>query len=167
MAKLIGIDTGKEGCIAELNLDTKVCRWSPMIWRDDDVLNITLMRHLFDFDNAIYIGFEKVAGNPLHKNVFQWGANYGQCLALIEPYPYDSFSPQSWQRRLHGIKSTSDAKIRTAFAFMRINPKFNVKLAAKVKSGLFDAFCIAYYAGLKNNIVMPTGFEFERVSVDF
>ena len=91
-------------------------------------------------------------------------------MQLLEPYPYDSFTPQRWQGRMHGTKSKGDkrtAKDRSAAVFRRMNPHFKMKLNNKeVGEGMRDAFLIAYYTGLKNNVVMPTDFEFIRLSVD-
>jgi hypothetical protein len=168
--KIIGIDSGKYGSIVELDITNVICHFLPMPWREDGMCPYTLIRRVIDFDNAAYIGFEKVQTGPQFGGAnFKFGAHYQAGLQLLEPYPYDTFTPQRWQGRMHGTKTKGDqrtAKDRSAAVFRRMNPHFKMKMNNKeVGEGMRDAFLIAYYTGLKNNVVMPTNFEFIRLSI--
>ena len=166
--KIIGIDSGEFGCIAELDIEEKLCRFMPIPYREDGLMNYFKIRFNFNLNSAHYIAIEKVNPNPVFgSRQHTYGKNFGLALGLLEPYPFDEFSPQKWQKSIHGVKSKADertAKERTAAAFARMNPDFSVKTITKKQAeGLKDAFFIAYYCGLKNNVVMPNSFRFEHV----
>lgn len=161
--KLIGIDPGSKGCILELDISAKICRYMTIPYREDGIVDGFKVRYSFNFGTAHYIAVEQVQSNPIfgHKNNFAFGGYYKAILQLIEAYPYELFTPQKWQSYAHNKQNKSDfkdAKERTAAAFRRFNPNFDE--TQHKADGLKDAFFIAYYCGVKNNIVMPKDFSF-------
>lgn len=97
-------------------------------------------------------------------NCFAFGKYYGMALQAIGPVPYELVLPKQWQGFCHNRKDIGEdkeAKARTAAAFRRFNPSFDEK--EHEADGLKDAFFIAYYCGVKNNVVMPKDFVFIRV----
>lgn len=165
---IIGIDSGEYGCIAELDIEEKLCRFMPIPYREDGLMNYYKIRFNFNLNCAHYIAIEQVNPNPLFASRnHNYGKNYGMALGLLEPYPFDTFLPQKWQKAMHGIKTKADertAKERTAAVFARMNPDFKDRsITKKEAEGLKDAFFIAYYCGLKHNVVMPNSFRFEHV----
>jgi hypothetical protein len=171
--KIVGIDPGKAGCIVELDLEERLCRFMFMPWREDGLLCHNTILDNIDLGEAHYIGIEKNNAMPSFgtKN-FPWGWNVSACFHLLVNYPYDSFAPGAWQKKIHGVryckKSTVEAKARTASAFKKMNPNFEYKhMNAANKAAVYDAFCIAYYTGLKNNVVMPNNFRFDWIDGEY
>lgn len=163
--KLIGIDPGSKGCIAEIDIKNKLVRWMDLPYREDKTLFIYAIKACFNFGEAYYTYLEKVMGQKVWgvNNNFAFGSYYGQVLAMLEMYPYELVTPQAWQRKIHGLKKGKMGKEMSAAKFRRMNPDFGT--IKKCHEGLIDAFLIAYYGGLINNIVMPTNFSF--LNVDF
>jgi hypothetical protein len=165
---IIGIDSGEFGCIVELDIPEVTCRFMPLPYREDGLLDYYKIRYNIYFAAANYIAIEKVNPNPLFgSRQHTYGKNYGIALGLLEPYPHETFTPQQWQKSIHGIKGKTDdrtAKERTAANFKRMNPDFKDRRVTKKEAeGLKDAFFIAYYCGLKNNVVMPNSFHFVKI----
>jgi hypothetical protein len=171
--KLIGIDSGKNGCIAELDLEETLCRFMILPYREDGMMDYTRIRMNFNLNTAHYIGIEKTNNMPIFGGR-NWGFGYYYSAAyhLLESVPFDAFTPAQWQKPFHGKKvktnDTKTAKDRTAAAFARMNPNFEDRIYSKEDAkAVKDAFFIAYYVGMKNNIVMPTNFGFCDVADDF
>lgn len=163
--KLIGIDPGSEGAIVELDLTEKIAKWMKLPWREDDLLDEFKIREHFDFNEAHYIYIEKVSPNKLFGcSNFTFGMNFMAVLSMIgQRYPYSLVSPKNWQKRFNSApKPNETAKQRTKAAFRKMNPNFGI-IEKSEHEGLIDAFFIAYYAGLSNNVVMPMEFNFVQV----
>lgn len=167
--KIIGIDSGKNGCIAELDLEEKLCRFMMLPYRANGMMDYTLIMMNFNLNTANYIGIEKTHNMPIFGGR-NWGFGYHYSAAyhLLERVPFDEFTPAQWQKPFHGKKvkttDTKTAKERTAAAFARMNPDFEDRIYSKEDAkAIKDAFFIAYYCGLKNNLVMPKSFRFEHV----
>jgi hypothetical protein len=164
--KLCGIDPGKSGAIVELDLREKTCRWMVLPWREDALLDEYRIKLHFDFSEAHYIYIEKVTPNKLFGcSNFTFGMNYMAVLSMIgQAYPYQLVSPKAWQRKFNGnTDNEKAAKLRTASSFRKMNPSFGGLVRSK-HEGLIDAFFIAYYAGIVNNVVMPVDFNFIELS---
>lgn len=165
MTKLIAFDPGSKGCVVELDLIERICRYMTIPYREDGIINGFKIRYNFNLGEALYIAVEQVTSNPIfgHKNNFAFGGYFKAVLQMLELYPYELITPQKWQSFAHDKKSKSeikDAKERTAAAFRRLNPNFDEN--EHKADGLKDAFFIAYYCGIKNNIVMPKDFNFQN-----
>lgn len=161
--KLIGIDPGSLGAIAEIDLEHKIVRWMNIPYREDKIISLYAIKACFNFGEAYYTYMEKVHGmKPWGvSNNFNFGMYYGQMLAFLEKYPYELVSPQTWQRRINGMKKGVEPKAATASSFRKMNPNFGP--IKKAHEGMIDAFFIAYFGGLINNIVMPKDFDFIHV----
>jgi hypothetical protein len=164
--KLIGIDSGLKGCIAELDLTEKTCRYMSIPYREDKIIDMYKVKYAFNFAAAHYVAIEEVRGMKIwgSNNNFSFGKYFGMALMMIESVPYEMVLPQQWQGYCHNRKEvgeTKEAKARTAAAFRRFNPNFDE--TEHTADGLKDAFFVAYYVGAKNHIVMPKEFVFIRV----
>lgn len=162
MAKLIGIDPGKKGSIVELDTIEKQCKWMNLPWREDNLLDEYKIRQNFNLAEAHYIYIEKVSPNKLFGcSNFTFGMNFMAVLTMVgQKYPYQTVTPRAWQRRFNGNVHTAEiAKVRTASTFRKMNPSFGPIIRTK-HEGLVDAFFIAYYGGIANNLVMPVDFIF-------
>jgi len=161
--KLIGIDPGKTGVIAEIDVEEKLCRWMPLPFREDTVLDTYAIKTLFNLNESHYIYVEKVHGMKIWgvANNFTFGYYYGQVRCFLEPWPYELIGPKGWQKRINGCPRAGKAKEMSAASFRRMNPTHGP--ITKKDEGMVDAFFIAYFAGLTNNIVMPKDFTFLRV----
>lgn len=164
--KLIGVDPGKHGAIVELDVREKLCRWMRLPWREDDLLDEYTIKNNFDFSEANYIYIEKVTPNKLFGcSNFTFGFNYSAVLSMVgQAFPYSLVSPKAWQRKFNGnTDNEKAAKLRTASSFRKMNPSFEAIVRSK-HEGLIDAFFIAYYGGVVNNVVMPVDFRFIDLS---
>lgn len=168
---IIGIDSGEFGCIVELDIEEKLCRFMPIPYRENGMMNYYKIRYNINLNTAHYIAIEKTHNMPIFGGR-NWGFGYYYSAAyhLLENVPFEAFTPQKWQKAMHGVKSKADertAKERTAAVFARMHPDFKDRsITKKEAEGLKDAFFIAYYCGLKNNVVMPNSFRFEHVVDD-
>lgn len=158
--KLIGIDPGLKGAIAELNVLTKLCRWMKLPWREDGILDARVIRSIFDLDGAGYIYVEKLSPMPAWgtKN-FSFGYNYGQVRQMLEEYPYELVAPGTWQRSMISCPKAGKTKEMAASSFRKMNPNFG-KITKDEHEGLIDAFFIGYFGGKTNCVIMPTNWEF-------
>jgi hypothetical protein len=163
--KIIGIDPGRLGAIAELDLEARHCRWMKLPYRDDKLLNIREIKFHFDLHSANRIAVEKVGfiKGASGQSTFTFGMNFGMLMMLIADYPYEYIPPQVWHKSINGGSKIGTTKERTAASFTRINPSFG-KIVMNQHEGLIDAFCLGYYCGQKNHLVMPSGFSFQEVS---
>jgi hypothetical protein len=161
--KLIGIDPGAHGALVELDVNEKMARWIKLPWREDGVMDDDMIYDNFSLIQAHYIYLEKVTPNKLFGcSNFSFGKNFGHCLDLIKRYPYTLVSPRAWQRRFNGNVEEKTAKLRTKSSFRKMNPSFG-KIIVNQHEGLIDAFFIAYFAGIDNNVVMPRDWNFVEV----
>lgn len=164
---IIGIDTGAKGAIAEIDVDNRYVRWMKLPYRDDGILNSLHIRENFSLSSADKIAIEEVSFIRGAKGsaTFGLGKNYGMILSLIECYPYELIRPQKWHKLINGKKDKEDertTKERSKASFVRLNPTFG-KIIKEHHEGLIDAFFIGYSCGLLSGLVMPNGFNFERL----
>jgi hypothetical protein len=164
---LIGIDPGKKGAIAEIDTIDKCVRWMRLPYRDDGVLDSIEVKSYFCFGSAHRIALEDVCyiKGANGAATFSFGKNFGMTLAMLEYYPYELIRPQAWHKRINGSKTPddkADTKARSRASFLRLNPDFG-KIIKEHHEGMIDAFFIAYFCGLLNNLVMPNGYTFQRV----
>jgi len=165
--KIIGIDPGKKGSLVEIDTVEKCVRWMKLPYREDGVLDSITVKSAFSFGNAHRIAIEEV-GYIKGANgaaTFSFGKNYGMVLSMLEYYPYELIRPQAWHKRINGSKApdeTRDTKKRSQASFMRMNPDFG-KIVKEHHEGMIDAFFIAYFCGLLNNLAMPNGFSFQQI----
>lgn len=162
--KLIGIDPGSKGCIVELCVQDKICRWMKLPYREDNVLDSRLIESKFDFCLAHYIYVEKLTPNPVFGlSNFTFGEMFASCKDLVKYYPYELVSPATWQRMLKYSKTDKrPAKEKTKEVFRKMNPNFG-KITKAEHEGMIDAFFIAYYGGFSNHVIMPKDFLFIEV----
>jgi hypothetical protein len=162
--RLIGIDPGKAGAIVEILVEERVVRWMKLPYMEHGLLDSRYVKKNFELCLASYIYVEKLSPNKMFGcSNFAFGGSYNSCLDLVKYYPFSLVSPMTWQHRLTGSSRTKiPPKIRAASAFRKMNPNFQ-KIVKTQHEGLIDAFFIAYYAGLSNNVVMPTDFIFVEV----
>jgi len=163
--KLIGIDPGRTGAIAEIDLEFKLVRWMALPFREDNILNADILKSCFRFSEAYYTYIEKVHGMSVWgtKNNFNFGGYFYQLLLFLQKYPHELVSPQAWQRKVNGKSKGVVGKEHSKASFIRMNPGFGT--IKNKHNGVIDAFFIAYYGGLTNNIVMPKDFSF--IEVDY
>ena len=165
--KIIGIDTGATGAICEIDVNEKVAKWSPLLYREDGMLDTRSLKKLFDFGGAHYIYIEQVKGVQIFgaSNNFAFGGYFARAHQMIEDYPHELVVPKKWQKPIHGgaIEKIT-AKEKSKQAFRKLNPNFGP--LTKGFEGLIDAYLIAHYAGLKNNVTMPWGVNFIKISLD-
>lgn len=143
----IGIDSGAQGCLCELDVEEKTARYLKIPYRDDGVINGFKIERAFEgFANAHKVVIEKVQGRGGWgaTQCFSMGKNYGMLLGLLHHVPITLVQPSTWQKRIHkGIHGTT-AKDRSAAVFASLNPSFgSIK---KSDNGLIDAFLIARWA---------------------
>lgn len=162
--KIISCDPGAKGCIVEIDLDARHCRWMKLPYRDDKILNIREIKWHFDLHSANKICVEKVGfiRGATGQSTFTFGYNFGMLMSLLADYPYEYILPQVWHKAINGGSQIGTTKERTAASFTRINPSFG-KIVMNQHEGLIDAFCLGYYCGQKNHLVMPSGFSFQEV----
>jgi hypothetical protein len=124
--KLVGIDPGKTGAIAEIDLEEKVCTWMNLPYREDTVLDVYTLKREFNLNNAHYIYVEKVHAMKIWgvSNNFSFGYYYGQVRGFLEPWPYELVAPQSWQKKINCCPRSGTAKDMSAASFRRMNPDF-------------------------------------------
>jgi len=162
--KLIGVDPGGKGAIAEIDVYERICRWMNLPYRDDGVIDSFYLKSCFDLGSAHYIHLEKVRAMKIWGvvNCFAFGRYFGMTQQLLSDYPYELVEPKKWQAVMHGRSDAAlTAKERTKSAFVKMNPCFGqIKTSHE---GLIDAFGIAYYAGKSNNVVMPNNYQFINV----
>lgn len=164
---IIGIDPGKKGAIVEIDTNEKHVRWMVLPYREDGMLLKRTIRENFSLGFAHRIAIEQVGfiKGAMGSATFGFGVSYGQAFSMLEDYPYDLVRPQAWHKLINGSKlpdETRTTKMRSAASFIRLNPTFG-KIVKEHHEGMIDAFFIAYYCGLHNSVVMPSGFSFERI----
>lgn len=162
--KIISCDPGKFGAIVELDLDARHCRWMRLPYRDDKLLNIREIKWHFNLHDANRVAVEHVRfiKGASGQSTFTFGFNFGLLMALLADYPYEYILPQVWHKHINGGSQIGTTKERTAASFTRINPSFG-KIVMNQHEGLIDSFCMGYYCGQKNHLVMPSGFSFQEV----
>lgn len=162
--KLIGVDPGGKGAIAEIDVNEKIVRWLDLPYREDGVIDDYLVNSLFDLGSAHYIYLERVCAMKVWgvSNCFSFGRYFGLAQQMLSKYPYELVEPKKWQKIFHGrVDSVMTAKDRTKSSFAKMNPNFGPIKSSH--AGLVDAFGIAYYAGKSNNVVMPNNYLFINV----
>ena len=167
--KIIGIDTGSKGAIAEIDTKEKIVRWMKLPYREDGILSSSGIFEQFDFGEADKIGVEEVGyiKNARGSATFTFGKNFGMAMALLERYSYEIVRPQAWHKRINGSKipdETRTTKDRSKASFQRMNPDFG-RIVKSHHEGMIDAFFIAYFCGLRGGVVMPNGFTFYEIEV--
>lgn len=164
--KLIGVDPGRTGCIAEIDLEYKIVRWMTIPFKENGIINQDIIKSCFRFSEAYYTYLEKVHGMAVWgvKNNFSFGGYYDQWRMFLDKYAYEIVPPQTWQRKVNGNSKGVKGKEHSKASFIRMNPGFGT--IKKKHEGLIDAFFIAYYGGLTNNIVMPKDFAFIQVDYE-
>lgn len=163
--KIIGIDTGAKGSLVELDIQEKTARWIKLPYREDGILDHNKIKREFNFGEAHYIYIEKVSPNKLFgQSNFTFGANFRDVHTMVgQDYPYTLVSSRGWQRRFNGNVEEKTAKLRTKSSFRKMNPSFG-KIIVNQHEGLIDAFFIAYFAGIDNNVIMPRDWNFQEVT---
>jgi hypothetical protein len=141
----IGIDPGVTGGWAEISVDGSSIAYGHFKegWVEIFEKFNTLVGH------RVYL--EKVSASPIMgcTRSFQFGANYGGWLALLEglKISHTLVTPKTWQKELLGGFPSGQSKQR-AFDFARRKwPNLNLK---KSDDGIIDALCIAYYGRREN-----------------
>lgn len=161
--RVVGIDPGKTGCIAEIWIESGIVRYMPLPYRVDGVLNGWAILNAFNFDEIHLIAMELPQGMKVwgSTNNFNFGRYVGQIEGLLSEYPFERIYPKTWQKHYYKREKNVTAKKQSRSAFDKICPK-----AGKIPEGAVEAYLIANYFGKINNVVMPTNCRFSLVTVD-
>lgn len=155
--KLIGIDPGKKGSIVEIDTEEKTARYMALPYWENKLLDYSELNLHFNLSSADYIYCEEVGPMKIWGITNNWAFafNYSAVLHWLQGHPFQLVRPKRWQADAHkGIgKDFGTAKEKSALAFSRLCPSFGK--IAKGDDGIIDAFFIAKYAGIDNNVRIP------------
>lgn len=148
--RIIGIDPGKEGAVAVLDVAGDLC----IVERLCDVKPCHLYIWAMPNDagaNRPLILIEKAQARPGQgvSSMFNYGTGFGRLIGWCEALelPYQLVPPATWTRVMHAGTSGTDAKARSLQAAQRLFPSvpLTVGKSKKPHTGLVDALLIAEY----------------------
>jgi hypothetical protein len=168
--KIIGVDSGKSGCICELDFTEMRCRWLKMPWTTYDEIDVHKILKSFDLKNSV-VYLEEVKGDPKFgcKN-FAFGANFGQILIILRSVSkrLEKVHPKGWQGYFYKQTKGDKAKELSLRMFLKMNPTTFMadEYVAARHEGLMDAFLVAMYGAIREKKVdelKSFNFHFEKL----
>jgi hypothetical protein len=142
----IGIDPGKTGglCLYSGGLPS----FTPMPILPDGRVDAHQLRHLLDGHQTMTLVEQVNAFGMGRQSAFVFGANFGAICAVLDTLgvPWDTITPQKWQRIGPGNAPKGEQKARTVAWAMRRFPGVEWPTARAKREQIADAIGIAYAA---------------------
>lgn len=150
----VGIDPGKNGCLAAYNPITHAVHYSFLVFDKNNTLDQRQLRSVLDTFNDSMVFMEKLRGRAGlgATQTFNMGYLYGQVYSVVANYSHRLVPAQTWQKSIHAaIKPTLSAKERSQAAYRQLFPKGGLPETKRglVENNLLDAFLIAIYGALE------------------
>jgi len=150
MTSVMGIDPGKRGAIAVINIQTqKVYFWllSAVQERRD-----TPFKDIIKQYKVVHAYIEKAQARPKQgvASMFNYGAGYGRIIGNCEAFDlrFELVTPQAWTKEMHKGCSGTDPKQRSKQAALQLFPGQDFRATPRcvtLHDGLIDALLIAEY----------------------
>lgn len=139
--KVIGIDPGSTGYVVQLDTDTKEATYMAIPYGNDGLIDYDKLNAAFP-DRSQIVWIEKLKGRSVWGSsvCFKFGTNNGLIRGWLYNRKFYEVEPKHWQKLAHRGFDQDNPKIRSWFAFKRMNPTSKI---GKTKDGLIDAFHIA------------------------
>lgn len=150
--RVLGIDPGKKGGYAVIELDGEVKIYGRMALSGREISIQPFVELMKGQAEKLLVVIEKVHSMPSQssQSTFTFGEGYGKIKGACEALgvSYELAHPQTWKREvLQGTDRTKQAAIEWV---KRRYPGVNLARGGKVESdGIADALCIAEYGKRK------------------
>ena len=164
MKTLIGIDPGKDGAIAILDIpepgvdEPRLIKTNFVACKDfiyGKEYDVGLMADIVKKYLSDLVVIEKQKAYPLQGRTSQFSIGYGyglwEGLVAALKYPYIVVTPQTWQKKIYAGIAGDDPKKKSIIAAGRLFPDVDLRRTDRCKikhHGMSDALLLAWYGYL-------------------